>query len=99
MAKTCNNCGAENMNVSVPYVAHESAMARCERHSKRLWVVVLVLIGALIFSNFAWIIYNSQFEVVEETTETSITQENDSGDNNYIGSNGDITYGEAEDYD
>lgn len=99
MAKTCNNCGAENMNVSVPYVVHESAMARCERHSKRLWVVVLVLIGALIFSNLAWIIYNSQFEVVEETTETSIAQENDSGDNNYIGSNGDITYGETENHD
>ena len=99
MAKTCNNCGAENMNVSVPYVVHESAMARCERHSKRLWVVVLVLIGALIFSNLAWIIYNSQFEVVEEITETNITQENDSGDNNYIGNNGDITYGETENYD
>lgn len=96
MAKTCNNCGAESLNVTVPYVVHESAMARCERHNKKLWVVILVLIGTLIVSNLAWIIYNSQFEFVEETTETSITQENDVGDNNCIGNDGDIVYGEAE---
>lgn len=96
MAKTCNNCGAESLNVAVPYVVHESAMARCERHNKKLWVVILVLIGTLIVSNLAWIIYNSQFEFVEETTETNVTQENDVGDNNYIGNDGDIVYGEAE---
>jgi hypothetical protein len=94
MGKTCNNCGTENLNVNVPYVVHESAMARCERHNKRLWVIILVLIGALIGTNLAWIIYNSQFEVVEENV--TVEQENDNGDNNYIGNNGDITYGEAE---
>ena len=100
MAKTCNGCNTvENQNVNVPYVVHESAMARSERHNKRLWIVILVLFGALIASNVAWIIYNSQFEVVEESTETNVTQENDNGDNNYIGNDGDITYGEAENND
>lgn len=94
MAKTCNNCGAENVNVNVPYVVHESEMARSERNNKRLWIVILVLIGALIGTNFAWIIYGSQFDVVEETT---ITQENDNGYNNYIGNDGDINYGETDD--
>lgn len=94
MAKTCNNCGSENMNVNVPYVVHESAMARSERHNKRLWIVILVLIGALIGTNLAWIIYEAQFDVVEETT---ITQENDNGYNNYIGNDGDINYGETDD--
>ena len=79
MAKTCNNCGTEKTPATVPYVVHESAMARAERHSKRLWIVVLVLIGALIGTNLAWIIYESQFEVVEETT-TTITQDNNDGD-------------------
>lgn len=98
MAKTCNNCNtAENQNVVVPYVVHESAMARNERYNKRLWIVILVLIGALIASNLAWIIYNSQFEVVEEITETNITQDNENGYNNYIGDDGDINYGEAND--
>lgn len=97
MSKKCNNCATESQNITVPYVVHESAMARNERHNKRLWVVILVLIGALVASNLAWIVYNSQFEVVEESV--AIEQENDNGDNNYIGENGDITYGEAEDND
>ena len=92
--KTCNSCGTENANVTVPYVVHESAMARSERHNKRLWIVILVLIGALIGTNLAWIIYEAQFDVVEETT---ITQENDNGYNNYIGNDGDINYGETDD--
>ena len=57
MTKTCNNCGTEKTPATVPYVVHESAMARAERHSKRLWIVVLVLIGALIGTNLAWVIY------------------------------------------
>lgn len=97
MSKTCNGCGTEN--VTVPYVVHESAMARSERHSKRLWVVILVLIGALIGTNLAWIIYNSQFEIVEESTQTNITQENENGYNNYIGNDGDINYGETNNND
>ena len=91
MAKTCNNCVGEN--VSVPYIVHESAMARSERHNKRLWIVILVLIGALIGTNLAWIIYNSQFEVVE-TWEQEVVQDAENGENNFIG--GDY-YGETND--
>lgn len=97
MAKTCNSCGTENQNIVVPYAAHEIAIATSERHSKRLWIVILVLIVALIASNLAWIIYNSQFEAVEEST--VVEQENSNGDNNYIGNNGDITYGKTENND
>ncbi len=91
MTKTCNNCGTEKTPATVPYVVHESAMARAERHSKRLWIVVLVLIGALIASNVAWIVYEAQFEVVEETN-TTVEQDAQNGENNFIG--GDY-YGEA----
>lgn len=97
MAKTCNSCGTENQNIVVPYAAHEIAIATSERHSRRLWIVILVLIGALIASNLAWIIYNSQFETVEEST--VVEQENSNGDNNYIGNDGDITYGKTENND
>ena len=95
MAKTCNNCGKENTNVTVPYVVHESAMARNERHNKRLWIVILVLIGALIASNLAWIIYESQFETITE--EYEIKQENDGGNNNSIINGGEIVNGETND--
>ena len=94
--KKCNHCGRDENPDNVPYIAHESAMARNERNSKRLWIAILVLIVALIGTNLAWIIYESQFEVVEETT-TTITQNNADGYNNYIGNDGDIVNGAADD--
>ena len=98
MAKTCNSCGTESQHVNVPYVAHESAMARCERHNKRLWIIVLVLIFALIASNLAWIIYEAQFKTVETTTEEyDIEQDAEGGNNNSIINGGSIVNGETED--
>lgn len=94
--KKCNHCGTDKNPDNVPYIAHESAMARSERNSKRLWIIILVLIVALIGTNLAWIIYESQFEVVEETS-TTITQDNADGYNNYIGNDGDIVNGAADD--
>ncbi len=93
MSNTCKNCGnAESTNVTVPYVVHESAMARSERHNKRLWIVVLVLIGAFIASNLAWVIYENSFEDYVITQE--VEQDADNGTNNFVG--GDV-YGETED--
>ena len=97
MAKTCNSCGTENQNVNVPYVAHESAMARSERNSKRMWIVILVLILALIGTNLAWIIYENSFEDVNTTEEYQIEQDAESGNNNSIINGGEIVNGEAND--
>lgn len=90
MAKMCNGCGT-SQNVTIPYAVHESDMARSERNSKRLWIVILVLIGALIGSNIAWIVYESQFEDVSVCQE--IEQQAESGNNIAVG--GDY-YGEAD---
>ena len=96
--KTCNGCGTDTKApASVPYVVHESAMARAERHTKALIWVIVLLIVLLVGSNGAWLWYENQFEVVEETTETIITQDNADGYNNYIGNDGDIVNGEADD--
>ena len=93
MAKTCNNCNTtENPNVVVPYVAHESAMARSERHNKRLWIVILVLIVALLGTNLAWIIYENSFDDYVITQD--VEQDADNDTKNFVG--GDY-YGEAED--
>ena len=91
MAKTCNNCVSEN--VSVPYIVHESAMARSERHSKRLWIVILVLIGALIGTNLAWIVYENSFEDIVSAEEIIVDAE-ENGIANYIGQDGNIYNGE-----
>ena len=69
MPKTCNNCGTEKTPATVPYVVHESAMARAERQAKRLVAVIILLILLLVGSNVGWLVYNSQFETVETTEE------------------------------
>jgi hypothetical protein len=96
MSKTCNGCGTDKAPASVPYVVHESAMARAERQTKSLVWVIVLLIVLLVGSNVGWLIYESQFEVVEEVIETTITQDNSDGYNNYIGNDGDIVNGETD---
>lgn len=72
-------------NKMIPYIAFESATARQERTIKRLWIICLVLIFALLGTNAGWIYYENSFEDVV------VTQENADGYNNYIGNDGDIT--------
>lgn len=64
----CNNCKSTKEPVAVPYIVHESAMARMERQAKRMWVIILVLILLLVGTNCAWLYYESQFEYVETST-------------------------------
>lgn len=69
--------------------------ALAERTIKRLWIIIILLVVLLVGSNVAWLYYESQWEVVQ----TEITQENERGFNNYIGNDGDIYNGEANDKD
>ena len=81
----------------MPIAQHEKDQSRLMGIIKWLIAVIVILIVLLVGSNVGWLIYNSQFEVVEETkTETNITQDNDSGYNNYIGNDGDIVNGETD---
>ena len=65
--ETCKK--VQNAPESVPYIVHESSMARMERQIKRIWITVLVLIVMLVGTNGAWLLYNSQFETVETVME------------------------------
>ena len=76
---------------SVPYIVFEGEMARNERHIKRLWILVIILAVMLVGTNIGWIVYESQFEDIV------VTQENEDGYNSYIGRDGDITNGTAND--
>lgn len=77
MAETNGNkCGNYE---SIPYIAHESALARMERANTRLWIVVLALIALLVGTNVAWLVYESQFEDVVITAEQQV----DGDGNNY----------------
>ena len=66
------------------YAWHEGDMSRMERANKRLWIVIIILIVALCGSNAAWIIYESQFEVIEEA-QIDAEQETEEGSNYVIG--------------
>ena len=79
----------------VPYIVHEGAVARLERVIKRLWKLVILLIILLVASLSALIWWESQYQTIE----TTITQENEEGYNNYIGNDGDIVNGNADDQD
>ena len=86
---SCETCKTKSTTPeSIPYVAYELSMARAERTAKRLWITILTLIFLLVGSNCAWLWWNNQWETVESW---EITQENEGGNNNYIGNDGDIT--------
>lgn len=80
---------------SVPEViswrVHEADMARLERTIKRLWFSNLVAIIIIAGMAVGFFHYESQFEDV-----VTVTQETPSGNNSYIGRDGDITYGTAD---
>lgn len=78
----------EHKSAQVPYFVHEGEMCRAERTQKRLWVVLIILIIALIGTNAGWIIYESQFEDIY------VTQETDKGYNSFVGNDGDIYNGQ-----
>lgn len=88
---SCESCNGKEANApeNVPYIVHESSMARMERQIKRLWITILTLIFLLAGSNCIWILYENQFEDIE------IVQENADGYNSFIGNDGDIVYGET----
>lgn len=83
------NC--ENKRENVPYIVHEADMSRMERTNKRLWIVVIALIGVLLGTNGAWLWYESQFENPVTTIEAE--QNSHSGNNYAVG--GDMV-GESE---
>lgn len=81
--ENCENCKGKDSRApeSVPYIVHESSMARMERQIKRLWITILVLIFMLVGTNGAWLWWNNQWKTVYQ----EVTQEADNGTNNFIG--------------
>lgn len=68
--------------------------ALAERTIKRLWVLIILLVVLLFGTNAAWVIYESQFEVVEETNQTVEQDIQSDGGNTIVSGIGDVTYGE-----
>lgn len=83
----------------ISFIAHEASEERHTREKKNIiicfTIIVITLIIALIGTNLAWLIYENSMETVTETVTTEtitsdIEQDNESGNNNFIGNDGDI---------
>lgn len=44
---------------TVPYIVYESAMARMERINQRSWIIIIILIACLLFTNLSWTVHNN----------------------------------------
>ena len=93
----CKTCKEKRRELEpVPLIVHESAMARAERHIRQLWIALIILILLFTGTNVAWIIYESQWEVVEETESTEVYQDVETGIGDAVVAGiGDIRYGES----
>lgn len=81
----------------ISLVAYEASEERHTREKKNLVVcftcIIIALVIALVGTNLAWLLYDKSMGTVTETTETTtydIEQDNESGNNNFIGNDGDI---------
>lgn len=75
----------------ISYYAHEAEVARQERHTKRLWILVIVMIVYCAVMTGLYIYEKTQYETIE------VTQEVDTGEGNAtVAGVGDINYGESQ---
>ena len=89
----CETCKTKMQNApeSVPYIVHEASMARMERHTKRVWIALIICIVMLLASNAAWLYAWCQYDYASYEAITD-----NGGDANIIGNDGDIYNGYGE---
>ena len=93
----CETCKGKEAHApeSVPYIVHESSMARMERQVKRGWIALIVAVCMLFVSNAAWLYAWMQYDYSSEETIVDVNSD-DGGNANYIGNDGDIVNGESD---
>lgn len=94
---SCESCRktdgkhSDGKGQSVPFVVHESAMARNERTVKRLVIALIAAIALIFASNAIWLYAWMQYDYSSEGSVVDVDA-ND-GVANYIGNDGDIVNG------
>lgn len=92
----CETCKGKEAHApeSVPYIVHESSMARMERQVKRGWIALIVAVCLLFASNAAWLWCWMQYDYSSEET---IYQQDGEG-TNIIGDSNEVdNYGAESD--
>ena len=96
----CETCKGKDAQAPerVPYIVHESSMARMERQIKRLWIALIVAIIVAVIApltvHFGWLHYESKFETYEYTQDGEGT--NIIGDGNDVNNGAEIADQEEE---
>lgn len=79
---------------NIPYFVHQDDMNKLDQSHKRVekWLIgfAVALFVALVGTNAYWIWNDAQY-----MDEVTVTQETPNGNNNYVGRDGDITNGTA----
>lgn len=75
------------MNERVPYIAHESIVAKMERTIKRLYILIIISVFLIFASNAVWLYYWNQYEYTDE----KVRCEQDGEGTNVIGSGNEVT--------
>lgn len=81
---------------TIPYIVHESHVARLERTIKRLWILCIIIFLALVGTNAYWIWYESHFEDEVITQEMMQDIDTGEGDATVNGTVTGIDYGTSE---
>ncbi len=89
--------------VTIPYIAYESMLAKEDRQQKRIVIVmgsiIALLVILLVVTNVVWLVAWNQYDYVDDTsTEVDVNSEG-GGNANYIGNDGDINNGTSDSTD
>ena len=79
------------MNEPVPYIAHESIIAKMERTIRRLFVLLIITVVMIFASNALWLYFWNQYEY-EDSSET-YTYDQDGEGVNIIGPDNEVNNG------
>ena len=92
----CETCKGKEAHApeSVPYIVHESSMARMERQVKRGWIALIVAVCLLFASNATWLYAWMQYDYSSE----EIVYQQDGEGTNIIGDSNEVdNYGAESD--
>ena len=90
--KTCKNVDVEKSLDPVPYIVHESVVARFERQAKRLWIALILAVIMVFASNAIWLYAWMQYDYSNE----EIVLQQDGEGTNIIGNSNEVDNSGAE---
>lgn len=86
----------DKSNLQVPYIAFEGELARSERHIKRLWISLIIMITAYLVTIIGFLWYLSLYDYSSYDYEQDGSGVNIIGDKNGVDYNGTESFGEAQ---